>query len=134
MAGLYPSRLKWVVCFWAVSVPFQGRAAATDGTGMPRRGMGISSMSEAHSGSLLIEYFKAFVSDRDLDAFRNLVSARYNEGTLGRILSASNDATARRAAVLSLGIMGAGRRRLRCACHGGRRSLGHLVSRRYPRA
>jgi tetratricopeptide (TPR) repeat protein len=63
-------------------------------------------MSEAHNGSLLIEYFKVFVNDRDLDAFRNVVSARYNEGTLARILSASNDSNARRAAVLSLGIMG----------------------------
>src|SRR5262249_27694718 len=98
--------LKLIFCIWAVSLPFQGRAAATDGTGMPRRGMGVSNMSEAHSGSLLIEYFKSFVKDRDLDGFRNLVSARYNEGTLGRILSDSNDATARRAAVLSLGIMG----------------------------
>ena len=104
MAGPHPSaRLRWVVCFWAVSVPFQARAGASYGTGTPRRGMGVSAMSEAHNGSLLIEYFKAFVSDRDLDAFRNHVSARYNEGTLGRILSASNDATARRAAVLSLG-------------------------------
>jgi tetratricopeptide (TPR) repeat protein len=106
MAGMRPSRLKWIFCIWAVSLPFHGRAVAKDGTGMPRRGMGVSNMSEAHSGSLLIEYFKSFVKDRDLDAFRNLVSARYNEGTLGRILSASNDATARRAAVLSLGIMG----------------------------
>ena len=106
MAGQHPSRLSWVLCLWAVSLPFQVRAGASDGTGTPRRGMGASTMSEAHNGSLLIEYFKAFVSDRDLDAFRNLVSARYNEGTLGRILSASNDPTARRAAVLSLGIMG----------------------------
>ena len=106
MAGLYPSRLRWVVCVWVVSVPFQVRAGASDGTGLPRRGMGASAMSEAHQGSLLIEYFKAFVKDRDLDAFRNLVSARYNEGTLGRILRDSNDPNARRAAVLSLGIMG----------------------------
>jgi tetratricopeptide (TPR) repeat protein len=106
MAGSHPTRLRWVVCFWAVSVPFQVRAGAPDGAATPRRGMGASAMSEAHNGSLLIEYFKAFVKDRDLDAFRNLVSARYNEGTLARILSGSNDATARRAAVLSLGIMG----------------------------
>jgi tetratricopeptide (TPR) repeat protein len=63
-------------------------------------------MSDAHTGSLLIEYFKAFIGDRDLDAFRDHVSARYNEGTLGRILLASPDVAARRAAVLSLGIMG----------------------------
>jgi tetratricopeptide (TPR) repeat protein len=68
--------------------------------------MGVAAMSEAHQGSLLIEYFKTFVNDRDLEAFRTVVSARYNEGTLARILSASTDPTARRAAVLSLGIMG----------------------------
>jgi tetratricopeptide (TPR) repeat protein len=107
MAGPQPSaRLKWVICLWAVSVPFHTPAGASDGTGTSLRGMGGSAMSEAHSGSLLIDYFKAFISDRDLDAFRRHVSARYNEGTLGRILSASNDVAARRAAVLSLGIMG----------------------------
>ena len=63
-------------------------------------------MSEAHNRSLLIEYFKAFLTERDLDSFRSRVSARYNEGTLGRILSDSNDVAARRAAVLSLGIVG----------------------------
>jgi len=63
-------------------------------------------MSEAHNGSLLVEYFKAFLHDRDLDAFGNRVSARYNEGTLCRILSISADVAARRAAVLSLGIFG----------------------------
>ena len=64
-------------------------------------------MSEAHSGSLLVEYFKEFLRKRDLDEFRNRVTARYNEGTLGRILAGSPDVSARRAAVLSLGILGA---------------------------
>jgi tetratricopeptide (TPR) repeat protein len=68
--------------------------------------MGVSAVSEAHNGSLLIEYFKAFLNDRDLESFRGHVSARYNEGTLGRILSGSSDVAARRAAVLSLGIVG----------------------------
>jgi tetratricopeptide (TPR) repeat protein len=63
-------------------------------------------MSEAHAGSLLVEYFKAFVRDRDLDAFRNRVAVRYNEGTLCRLLTISPDVAARRAAVLSLGILG----------------------------
>jgi tetratricopeptide (TPR) repeat protein len=106
MAGQHPSRVSWALCLWAVSLPFQVRAGASDGTGASRRGMGASAMSEAHNGSLLIEYFKAFINDRDLDAFRNLVSARYNEGTLARILSGSNDSSARSAAVLSLGVMG----------------------------
>jgi tetratricopeptide (TPR) repeat protein len=63
-------------------------------------------MAESASGALLVEYFKAFLLDRDLDEFRNRVAARYNEGTLCRILSASADVAARRAAVLSLGILG----------------------------
>jgi len=63
-------------------------------------------MSEAHNGSLLAEYFKAFLRDRDFDAFRDRVAARYNEGTLCRILSLSADVAARRAAVISLGILG----------------------------
>jgi tetratricopeptide (TPR) repeat protein len=63
-------------------------------------------MSEAHNGSLLVEYFETFVEDRDLDTFRSRVSARYTEGTLCRILSVSADAAARRAAVLSLGLLG----------------------------
>ena len=74
------------------------------GTG--RAGMGGSPMSEAHSGSLLVEYFKEWVGSSDLDLFRNRVEARYNEGTLGRILEGSPDVLARRAAVLALGIVG----------------------------
>ncbi len=107
MAELHSSaRLKWGICVWALSVLLPVRAGASDGTGTSRRELGVSAMSEAHNRSLLIEYFKAFISDRDLDTFRSHVSARYNEGTLGRILSASNDLAARRAAVLSLGIIG----------------------------
>jgi tetratricopeptide (TPR) repeat protein len=63
-------------------------------------------MSEAHTGSLLVDYFKTFLEDRDLEAFRDRVAARYNEGTLGRILSGSPAVAARRAAVVSLGLLG----------------------------
>jgi tetratricopeptide (TPR) repeat protein len=63
-------------------------------------------MSEAHTGSLLVEYFDLFLRDRDLEAFRNRVAVRYNEGTLCRLLAISPNAAARRAAVLSLGILG----------------------------
>lgn len=68
--------------------------------------MGVSGMSEAHNGALLVTYFKTFLDDRDGAAFRDRVSGRYNEGTLGRIVSSSPDPTARRAAVLALGILG----------------------------
>jgi tetratricopeptide (TPR) repeat protein len=63
-------------------------------------------MSEEHTGSLLVDYFKTFLDDRDIDAFRDRVSARYNEGTLGRILAGSPSVAARRAAVVSLGLLG----------------------------
>ena len=63
-------------------------------------------MSEVQSGSLLVEYFKDYLVKRDVDEFRNRVALRYNEGTLGRILAGSHDVSARRAAVLSLGILG----------------------------
>ena len=100
------ARTKWAICLWVVSVPVHARASSSNATGTPHRGTGVTAMSEAHNQSLLIEYFKAFINDRDLDLFRSRVSARYNEGTLGRIISASNDVTARRAAVLSLEIVG----------------------------
>jgi tetratricopeptide (TPR) repeat protein len=98
--------IGFVVWVLTASLPFQTRAGVSVWTETPRLGMGVSSMSEAHAGSLLVEYFKAFLRDRDLDAFRNRVAVRYNEGTLCRLLTISPDLAARRAAVLSLGILG----------------------------
>lgn len=107
MPGLQASgRMKWAICLWVLSAPSGAIASAAYRTGTQHRGMGVSAMSEARDRSLLVEYFKAFIDDRDLDSFRCRVSSRYNEGTLGRILLASKDVAARRAAVLSLGIMG----------------------------
>lgn len=63
-------------------------------------------MSEEHTGSLLVDYFKTFLEDQDMEAFRDRVAARYNEGTLGRILAGSPAVAARRAAVVSLGLLG----------------------------
>jgi tetratricopeptide (TPR) repeat protein len=62
-------------------------------------------MSAEHSSSLLVDYFKTFLEDRDIEAFRERVAARYNEGTLGRILAGSPSVAARRAAVVSLGLL-----------------------------
>jgi tetratricopeptide (TPR) repeat protein len=87
-------------------LPLETRAGVSTGSGTPRPGMGVSSMSDASSGSLLVEYFKEFLRERDLDSFRNRVAVRYNEGTLCRILAISPDMVARRAAVLSLGMVG----------------------------
>jgi tetratricopeptide (TPR) repeat protein len=63
-------------------------------------------MSAEHTGSLLVDYFKTFLEDQDMEAFRDKVAARYNEGTLGRILAGSPAVAARRAAVVSLGLLG----------------------------
>jgi tetratricopeptide (TPR) repeat protein len=95
-----------VVAMFASFVAVEARASVSVGSGTLRPGTGVSSMSESYNGSLLVEYFKAFLDDRDLDSFRNRVAARYNDGTLCRILSTSSDVAARRAAVLSLGILG----------------------------
>ena len=62
-------------------------------------------MLQPHTGSLLVDYYEAFLRDQDIDAFRLNVSARYSEGTLARLLH-SGDAQARRASVLSLGLFG----------------------------
>jgi tetratricopeptide (TPR) repeat protein len=101
-------RKRWKLALWALaaSVPLAIPAAVSAWSETSRVGMGVSSMSEAQSGSLLVEYFRDFLAQRDVDEFRSRVAARYNEGTLGRILAGSPDVSARRAAVLSLGILG----------------------------
>ena len=62
-------------------------------------------MLQPHTGSLLVDYYEAYLRDRDIDAFRRNVSARYNEGTLSRLLGAP-DVQSRRASVLALGLFG----------------------------
>ena len=59
----------------------------------------------AHQASMLIEYYQRFLKDQDLEGFRRDVDARYNEGTLCRIVQ-NGDVQARRSAVLALGIGG----------------------------
>jgi tetratricopeptide (TPR) repeat protein len=99
-------RLRLALWALAASVPLDTLAGVSVNAETNRVGMGSSSMSEAYSGSLLVEYFREFLAKRDVDAFRNRVATRYNEGTLGRILAGSPDVSARRAAVLSLGLLG----------------------------
>ena len=103
---LVVKRLQLATWVLAAFVPFKTHGGISVWPETSRVGMGVSRMSEAHSGSLLVEYFKEFLGKRDVDEFRNRVAARYNEGTLGRILAGSPDVSARRAAVLSLGILG----------------------------
>ena len=66
---------------------------------------GAPGMLQPHTGSLLVGYYETFLRDRDVDAFRRSVSARYGEATLARMLH-SNDLRARRASVLALGLFG----------------------------
>jgi|GEM_PF-96491 len=68
--------------------------------------VGAAEMREPHSGSLLIEYYRSFLRDRDLDGFRDRVAARYAEPTLCRILVSCPWPNARRGAVLALGVLG----------------------------
>ncbi|WP_165234999.1 tetratricopeptide repeat protein [Aquisphaera insulae] len=63
-------------------------------------------MGQSRASSLLIDYYADFLRDRDVERFRDRAMARYTEGTLGRILAASPDVTARRGAVLALGTFG----------------------------
>ena len=87
-------------------VPSETRAGAWVRAEMQRQGVGGSSMWESHAGSLLVDYYKEFLNDRDLDQFRERVVARYTEGTLGCALTSSPSVMARRAAVLGLGVVG----------------------------
>jgi tetratricopeptide (TPR) repeat protein len=105
-AARWMTRLNLALWALAASVSLETQAGVSVGAETSRVGIGVSSMSEAQSGSLLVEYFKEFLEKRDVDVFRNRVATRYNEGTLGRILAGSPDVSARRASVLSLGIIG----------------------------
>ncbi len=67
--------------------------------------IGAPGMLQPHTGSLLVDYYEAFLRDQDIEAFRRNVSARYNEGTLARLLQAG-EPQARRASVLALGLFG----------------------------
>jgi tetratricopeptide (TPR) repeat protein len=62
-------------------------------------------MLEPHTASLLVDYYESFLSNQDLDKFRQSVTARYTEGTLSRLLRTGSP-QARRAAVLALGVNG----------------------------
>jgi tetratricopeptide (TPR) repeat protein len=67
--------------------------------------IGAAGMGKAETGSVLVDYYENFLRDHDIETFRQHVSARYTEGTLGRLIASGNLA-ARRAAVLALGLFG----------------------------
>src|SRR3954453_756310 len=66
---------------------------------------GVAGMGKPETGSLLVDYYATFLRDHNIDDFRQQVSARSNEGTLGRLVE-SGSLEARRAAVLALGLFG----------------------------
>lgn len=71
-----------------------------------RPSFGVLSMGAEHGGPLLVDYYKTFLADRDVESYQSRVTARYSEGTLDRILADSPDPLARRGAVLALGLGG----------------------------
>jgi tetratricopeptide (TPR) repeat protein len=94
------------LCAAVAGVSWLLRAQVSAGADASALARGGGSMSEAHAAFLLVDYFKRLLEDHDLDAFRDRVASRYNEGTLARILSSSPTALPRRAAVVSLGLLG----------------------------
>jgi tetratricopeptide (TPR) repeat protein len=106
-----PLGLPWSLLFVSVLLleaisPPRTRAGDSAMVEMRRYGVGGSSMWESHTGSLLVDYYEAFLQDHDLNLFRDRILARYTEGTLGRVLSVSPNVVARRGAVLALGVIG----------------------------
>jgi tetratricopeptide (TPR) repeat protein len=80
-------------------------ATATAGLSFDSCPPGAPRMLEPHTGSLLVDYYEAFLRDQDIESFRLHVSTRYTEGTLARLIESGNT-QARRAAVLALGLFG----------------------------
>ncbi len=73
---------------------------AADGRRLP-----LIDKGETEVSPVLVRYYNAFIETKDAEAFLQNVLARYTEGTLIRLLD-SSDTDARRAAVLSLGLVG----------------------------
>jgi tetratricopeptide (TPR) repeat protein len=62
-------------------------------------------MLKPETGTLLLDYYEAFLRDQDPESFRQKVSSRYNEATLARVLQ-NGEPQARRASLLALGLFG----------------------------
>ena len=65
--------LKLAVWALAASIPMEAQAGVSISSETSRAGMGASSMAEAQTGSLLVEYFKDFIKKRNVDEFRERV-------------------------------------------------------------
>jgi tetratricopeptide (TPR) repeat protein len=84
-----------LLILWSVGPAISG-SPGLDGSGPGRKVVGKS---------LLIDYYQSLQRDRDLESFRQKVSARYDQNVLGRLMH-DNDVEARRAAVIALGLVG----------------------------
>lgn len=89
-----------------LTLPLAASASmATAGVSSVSPRIGVPGMLEPHTGSLLVTYYETFLRDQDIEHYRQLVSTRYTEGTLCRLIE-SGSTQARRAAVLALGLFG----------------------------
>jgi tetratricopeptide (TPR) repeat protein len=88
---------------WAIGLALLLALPSAASPDSPRNG--ATGMLEPHTASLLVDYYQAFLKDKDIDAFRQSVTSRYTEGTLARVLQ-SGDLSARRASALALGLTG----------------------------
>ncbi len=94
---------RWVWLILAAAAGLGGGAAAGRSSGAAANHDG---RPPDHEDSLLVEYFRRLLADRDFDAFRDRVEARYSEEALCRLLAESSGATTRRATVVALGSLG----------------------------
>jgi tetratricopeptide (TPR) repeat protein len=90
---------------WCAAATLVLTAAEANARFSPGRGTSPSPAETANNGSLLLQYYTTFLGDRDAESFLSRVRARYREPDLARLIE-SSDATTRRAAVFSLGLLG----------------------------
>lgn len=94
---------KLALCFAIyVAIAFVGYEC---GIQAADRRLALIGKEETEVSPVLVRYYKSFIETKDADTFLQNVLARYTEGTLIRLLD-SPDIDARRAAVLSLGLVG----------------------------
>lgn len=91
-----------------VLLPLKCRADASAEAEMQRQGMGGSSVWESQTGSLLVDYYETFLRERDLDRFREQVTALY-----GRDIGACADLVPQRGRAKGRGSGPRSRRQLR---------------------
>lgn len=107
--GRFRLRVSMAVVAWTVGLTLGAvspRSASRAGvSSSPPRRTGAAGLLEPQTGSLLVDYFEVYLRDHDIEAFRQHVASRYQEGTLTRLIDSPNP-QARRASVLALGLYG----------------------------